>query len=47
MAIRPMSLSGTRAETSKPWDSSTIDELVAPAVAEAAVVGVTNAPGSA
>ena len=47
MAMRPMSLSGTRADISIPCDSSTIDELVAPAVAEAAVVGVTNAPGSA
>ena len=44
---RPMSLSGTLATTSRPWASSTIEELVAPAVAEAVVVGVTKAPGSA
>ncbi len=44
---RPMSLSGTLATTSSPWASSTTEELVAPAVAEAVVVGVTKAPGSA
>ena len=42
-----MSLSGTLAATSRPWDSSTIEELVAPALADAVVVGVTKAPGSA
>ena len=45
--IRPMSLSGTLATTSRPWANSTIEELVAPAVAEAVVVGVTKEPGSA
>ena len=44
---RPMSLSGTLATASSPWASSTTEELVAPAVAEAVVVGVTKAPGSA
>ncbi len=42
-----MSLSGTLATASRPWASSTTEELVAPAVAEAVVVGVTKAPGSA
>ena len=36
-----MSLSGTLAATSNPSDSSTIDELLAPALVEAVVVGVT------
>ena len=44
--MRPMSLSGTLATTSSPCTSSTIDELVAPALADAVVVGVTNEPGS-
>ena len=44
---RPRSLSGTLASTSRPWESSTIEELVAPALADAVVVGVTKAPGSA
>ena len=47
MCTLPMSLSGTLAITSRPWESSTIEELVAPAVAEAVVVGVTKEPGSA
>ena len=44
---RPRSLSGTLATTCRPRASSTIEELVAPALAEAAVVGVTKAPASA
>ena len=39
--MRPISLSGTLAFTCKPEANSTIEELVAPAVALAAVVGVT------
>ena len=45
--MRPMSLSGTLACTSRPEASCTIEALLAPAVADAAVVGVTNDPGSA
>ena len=42
-----MSLSGTLATTSSPRATSTIEELVAPRLLEAVVVGVTKAPGSA
>ena len=49
VSILPMSLSGTFAIISRPWESLTIDELVAPPSLdeEAEVVGVTNAPGTA
>ena len=36
-----MSLSGTLATASSPWASSTMEELLAPAEADAEVVGVT------